>query len=594
MFQAAQSGAEFQHRINQTAIVGGRALGRSRKDLEAFARGLDRQFTKTPTEIAAAMFENTKAGLSAGLEMITKYQIAVATATDEALEGEQGVAAGLIGIMNAMDMRADEFPRIANAVTAAANSTNASVLSLNESMQYFANTAHIAGLSLEETLALIGKLSQSKIMGSAAGTALSNMVQHAVNSVGMFQSPKNKKAWAAMGIDPNVVVGLINQKQGGLFKLVEYVDKATKGMERQKKLTLLNQIFGVRGEKAMINLFGSADPTKTFKGILESIKEGVKGDVAMAQSKAMMNDLYSDIKFLGNAFNDLKIALSHNPIIRVFIGILTKAVRVLTAIADTKVGGVLIGLASIASVLGLTLFGFRAAALSATLALNSLSQVAAAGGFRGLMASGLDMIAGTTGINGKVATNKAGRMYVKSGTVSHGGKTYSAGRLLPKAFGANSGAGQAIGSALGAASGVASFASFFSKGGTFFGKALPMLGSIVGFGLKWLPIIGTIWTIADLLNDIFGFWGQEKTEKDAARDEYNSQMRMRHQYDHLRDVDPSFDATQDQWEKKYGNSVRKMNQNIIINLNGQKIYEKEHPLHWDRDREEEVEFSMIH
>src|SRR5690606_3923326 len=103
--------------INQVAIVGGKQLGRSRKDLSSFAQEMSAIFPNAPKEIAGAMFENVKAGVTEGLELVTKYQVAVATATNEAIQGEQGVAAGLLGIMNAMNLTTNEFPRVANAVS---------------------------------------------------------------------------------------------------------------------------------------------------------------------------------------------------------------------------------------------------------------------------------------------------------------------------------------------------------------------------------------------------------------------------------------------------------------------------------------------
>src|SRR5690606_34860077 len=110
-------------------------------------------FTRTPMEIASAMFENIKQGVRGGLEEITKYQIATAVATDEAIGGPNGVAANLLNIMNAFDLPQSKFKDVANAITAVSNATQANVYDLGEAMQYGAFTSKQFGLSMELTLA---------------------------------------------------------------------------------------------------------------------------------------------------------------------------------------------------------------------------------------------------------------------------------------------------------------------------------------------------------------------------------------------------------------------------------------------------------
>lgn len=511
LYNMAQSGAEFQHRINQVAIVGGKDLKRSREDLSNFARDLSKTFSQTPTEVASAMFENVKAGLTQKMEDITKYQIAVSTATDEALGGEQGVAHGLISIMNAMDLHYGQFARVANAVTSAANSSQASVLSLNESMQYFANTAHMSNLTLEETLALVAKLSQSGIRGSSAGTALSNMLQHMVNAVGPFMSKKQNKAWGTLGIDPNMVKGLLDQ--GKIFKIIELIDSASRNLGNTDKLSTLNAIFGVRGEKALINTFGSSDPTKTLSAFRDTILKDVQGDVAMKQSKAMMNDLFSDMKLLTNGFERFKNSFitAAGPTLRVLMKVATGAMNVLSKIMDSPLGKIFAGLVvTVAPMVGI-MFALRAAALTATLALRSLSMSSSVGGFRGMMQSGLGLVGmGRFGqYGGQFTRNAAGRMTVAAGqTVNFGNKTYRGGQMLPQAFATSMGLSAMGGSAA---------AGLGSKVTGFMGKAGPWLGRIAGFGARWLPVVGWIWTGFELVKGIYGLLKGSKDDEKSSR-----------------------------------------------------------------------------
>lgn len=501
MFRMVDAAAEYDHVINQIAILGGKQLGKSRDDLSKFAQGLSSLFPQKPLEIAQIMAENVRQGVTTGLETITRYQVAVGTATNEAIAGEQGVARGLLGIMGSMDLSMDQFPRVANAVTAVANSSMASVYSINEAMQYFANTAKLAGLNVEETLALVGKLSQANIPGSSMGTALANMIRHSTMSVGMFQSPKNKKAWQALGLDPNLIVDLINK--GKWFDIIDLVDQTTRGMARQPKEVLLDQIFGVRGNRALVNMFGKANPEQTFRAYLQKAQAGEKQDIAVTQAAAMAKDPWAEIRKIGNAIATFGIQFLNaaKPTLQVLLGVTKGIIKVMNAIMSTPIGKIFAGIAIVAVPLVGILFAFRAAALTATIALRGFAASSAVGGFGGLLRSGLGLLGGSRlgPLAGKLAAGATvgGLARVAGGqTLNLGGKLYKGGQILPRAWASMAG--------IGAASAAGSVA---PKLLSFIGKAGPWIGRIAGFGLRFLPVVGLVWTAVDVLRMI---WGETK------------------------------------------------------------------------------------
>jgi TP901 family phage tail tape measure protein len=495
MFRMVDAAAQYDHVINQIAIVGGKELGKTRYELSQFAQEMSKVFPNSPKQVAQAMFENVKAGVSKGLEQITRYQLAVSTATNEAIEGEGGVAEGLLGIMNAMDLTTDSFPRVANAVSQAANISMASVYDINEAMQYFSNTAHIANINLEDTLALVAKLSQSNIRGSSAGTALSNMIRHVAGAAGPFMTPKQQKAWQMLGVSSQTVAGLLNS--GKIFDLVSLIDKATRGMNYTTKSGILGQLFNIRGQRGLVNLFGSADPTKTLSSLAAGIRAGVRDDIAMKQAKAMANDPWADIRKIGNAIARFGIQFlnSARPTLRVLMGITTKVINVLNTILSTPLGKVFAGVVAVGIPLIGILFAFRAAALTATIALRGFAASSAVGGFGGLFRSGLGLM-GMSRLGpmaGKVMMRNGIARVAAGETVNLAGKLYKGGQILPKAW-----AGMAGISGAAVAGGVA------SKLTGFLGKAAPWIGRIAGFGLRWLPVIGWIWTGVEVLKLIFG------------------------------------------------------------------------------------------
>lgn len=598
LYNAAKQGSEFQHKINQTMIVGGAAMGRTRKQLEEFAKGIASPYN--PSEVAQAMFENAKAGVTQGMEKITKYQIATATATGEQLGGEGGVAEKLLGIMNAMDISSNDFGRIANAVTAAANASMASVYSLGESMQYSAFAFHKFNVPLEESLAMLAKLSQSKIYGSSAGTAINNMLIQMSKSLGPFATKKPRAAWKMLGLDMKQMAALANS--GNIFGVVEAVEKASKGLSPIVKTDILNRIFNTRGDRGIEGMFSSKNGNKTLESLLAETKAGVAGDISTRQAKAMMNDLWGDFKLLGNQVQKLNIAISNNPVFRIFVGVLTKAVKVLTWVAESKVGGVLLGLGTIIITTGIAVWGFRAALMAATIGLNTLAGASSRGGFGMLLRAGVGAAGSTAlnnavplGLQGLISINKRGNAYVAAGkTATIGGKLFKAGQIVPKSVlgsaAGSLGANLAGGGLAGVAQGVAG--NFVTKGAGFFGKALPFLSTAGSLLARWLPVIGlgiTAWQIATMKSPNEDAIEEGDPAKIAMIKYRNLQRALRE----MEDRNPTWARDNDRMEKLTGTSMRKqmMEATINLNLNGKTETQKVSLDMMNKGLENQIDFN---
>lgn len=566
MYNMAQAGAEFQHRINQVAIIGGRELKRSRQDLTRYATEMSKTFTRTPTEIAAAMFENVKAGITGGLEEITKYQIAVSTAVDEKLEGSEGVAEKLLGIMNAYDLSFTRFKDIANATTSVANATISNVRDIGEAMQYTAFTAKQFNIPFEMTLAMIGKLSQSKIFGSSAGTAVNNMLLQLSQTLGPFATPKSQKAWGMLGLDLNQMRNFANT--GRIDQVILALDKATKGMDPITRNDLLFRLFNRRGGRGLLGLFDSQSGNKSIGGLYDAAKQGERDDTVMKQSRAMMNDLYSDLKFIGQGFARFRNAFAEaaGPTLRVMGRVLIAVLKVFESILKTPIGKVLAGIVVVGAPLIAIMFGLRAAALTATIALRGFAMSSSVGGFRGLMGAGMNMIGmsrfGQYG--GQFTRNAAGRLMVGAGqTVNFGGKIYKGGQMLPQAFATAMGLSSAS-NMFGAAGGIG------SKVTGFLGKAGPWLGRIAGFGLRWLPVIGWIWTGFEVVKGIYGLLNSRDKEENS-RPKLDP---MLIEYYRSLDINSGGPGMSDKFYNKYGMSRREamekgqLNQQINVYTDG--------------------------
>jgi TP901 family phage tail tape measure protein len=556
MYRMAEGGAEYQHIINKVAIVGGKDLNKSRADLTKFANTLSQTFTTTPEQIANAMYENVKSGVTGGLEEITRYQAAVATATGEALEGSEGVAEKLLGIMNAMGMSYKEFPRIANATTAVANATISNVTDIGEAMQYAANTAHLAGLSLEQTLTLVGKLSMAKVTGSAAGTAIGNMIDMLQQAVGPMAAPKKTKALRYMGINPQAIRALMNE--GRAMEALEAVDAAARKLPRNDQNAMLKELFNRRGGRGIINAFMAGN--KTMQDIRTSAEKGIVGDIAPTQARAMANDLYGEMHLLTNSFHTFRASFVEavGPTFRVVLAGLAKGLGLVSAFLNTPIGKVMAGLVAVVIPVIAIMFGFRAALLTATIALRGFGALSAVGGFGGLMSGGLGAagMAGMGALGGLIRKNSLGRYAVAAGqTVTMGGKLYTGGQLLPRAGLAAMGIG-----------GAARGAGLVSKAAGFFGAAGPWITRGLGFMGRMLPIVGAVWTVVDILNIMKDMQAGDEA-KTKALDPFTSE--------YYRNIDLMYmnKTMNKDWYNKAKMSKKEedrlhMNQNFQVNIDG--------------------------
>lgn len=528
-YRMAKAASEYGHKINQVDIIGEGKIGRTKKQLSELALGLSRDFATMPVDVAEAMLENTRAGVTKGMDIVTKYQLAVSKATGENV---QSVSENLLGIANAMKIPLDQFGRVANATTAAANASMASVYSIGESMQYAAFTAQQFNIPMEQTLALVAKLSQSNIKGSSAGTALNNMILYLGAATSSMATKKQVQMFQMLGLDRGKLKAMMDQ--GKIFEAIATMDEAMSKIAPSDRVKMLANITNMRGARGMMGSWGSTDPSKSLRGLLASIQGGVNKDVAISQSRRMMDDPYTQFLRVQVAWEQFKIKFigATAPMLMKILGGAEKFVNFMGKVANSPIGSVLGSVIAVGAPLVGVFFGLKAAALGLTLVFRRMQGI----GFGSLFGAGLGMMAGRaprwiqykgikgSGTNpyyqsvmGSVNQNKAGRFYVAPGqTFTYGGKQYNAGQLLPRSFqvtskpswGAplKSPAGMMMGASL-IGTGTTATNSFLGKmgntvGGSVGNKILPTLGRAAGFLGRLLPIVGwgvTIWSIYDLL-----------------------------------------------------------------------------------------------
>lgn len=140
----------------------------------------------TAEDVAAGMKYLAMAGFNVTQTLASiAPTLALAAATGEELADTANI---MSNVMQGMGIRAEESARAANVLAFAAANSNTDLRQLGDAMKYGAPIAKAFGASLEETAALMGKLSDAGIQGSMAGTSLRNVMTRLAAPVGEVQA----------------------------------------------------------------------------------------------------------------------------------------------------------------------------------------------------------------------------------------------------------------------------------------------------------------------------------------------------------------------------------------------------------------------
>lgn len=237
----------------------------------AEAAGSNTKFTAV--EAAGALENLAKAGLTAKDAIATLpavLQLAQAGDIELATAAEFVTKA-----VNGMGLAFSDAGRVADVLAKGANATNTSVTGLAQALSYAAPLANTLGLSLETTVAMIGKFADAGIDASRAGTALNSIMAQ-------FSDPASKfrQELAAAGITTTNFDTALHQlaKSGPAGERAI----AAVGQEAGPALrALLNQGIGKLDElvKALQNAKGSAAETAS---VMEQNLNGALSGLATA------------------------------------------------------------------------------------------------------------------------------------------------------------------------------------------------------------------------------------------------------------------------------------------------------------------------
>ncbi len=171
--QSFKTFASFEQQMAKVQAVSG-ATADEFERLESNAKELGASTRFSASEVAGLQTEFAKLGFTADeITKVTGATLALAQASDSDLARAAEVAGSTL---RAYGMDASETGRITDVMAASFSSTALDMDSFADAMKYVAPVANSAGISIEETTAMLGSLANAGIKGSAAGTALRRII----------------------------------------------------------------------------------------------------------------------------------------------------------------------------------------------------------------------------------------------------------------------------------------------------------------------------------------------------------------------------------------------------------------------------------
>ena len=154
------------------AVSGATASQFAALESEALRLGSSTKFTAT--EVAGLQESFARLGFTSGeINQVTESTLALAQAADADLARAAEVAGSTL---RGFGLDASETQRVTDVMASSFGASALDMEAFAESMKYVAPVANAAGISLEETTAMLASLSNSGIKGSQAGTALKRII----------------------------------------------------------------------------------------------------------------------------------------------------------------------------------------------------------------------------------------------------------------------------------------------------------------------------------------------------------------------------------------------------------------------------------
>lgn len=267
---ALKTGMEFEQQMNRVSAISG-ATGDDLAKLEQQAIDLGASSVFGATEVAQSQEMLASAGLTTNEILAATpgiMDLAAVSGGDMALASEAAATA-----LNQFGLEASESAHVADVFAKAAADTNAETSDMAEALKYAGPVAGALGISLEETAAAIGIMSDAGIKGSQAGTTIRGALTRLVKPTKKARDTMDELGLSFFDAQGNMlpfgeIVGQLQGKLGGLTQ--------------EQKQQAITTLFGQEAMSGMLALIGSAPGE--FDALTESLENSDGSAKTMADT----------------------------------------------------------------------------------------------------------------------------------------------------------------------------------------------------------------------------------------------------------------------------------------------------------------------
>ncbi|EMW6337223.1 phage tail tape measure protein [Enterococcus faecium] len=290
---AAKVGGDFEEQMSRVKAISG-ATGDTFEQMKQQAIDLGAKTAFSAKESAAGMENLASAGFSAQEIMKAMpglLDLAAVSGGDVALASENTATA-----LRGFGLEASEAGHVADVFARAAADTNAEVGDMGEALKYVAPIANSMGISLEETAAAIGIMSDAGIKGSQAGTTLRGALSRLARPTKAMQDTMDNLGVSFYDADG---------KMKPLKTQVELLKKAFEGLTPEQQQNALVTLYGQESLSGMMALIDKGPDSlgKLTKSLKDS--DGAADDMA----RTMQDNMNSSIEQMFGAFESAAIVI---------------------------------------------------------------------------------------------------------------------------------------------------------------------------------------------------------------------------------------------------------------------------------------------
>ncbi|WP_438837847.1 phage tail tape measure protein [Streptococcus pluranimalium] len=271
--------ATFESQMNRVKAISG-ATASEFKKLEDQAIKLGASSVFSATEVAQAQEMMASAGFEVKsiLEaMPGVMDLAAVSGGDMALASEAAATA-----VNMFGLEASQSTHVADVFAQAAADTNAEVGDMAEALKYVGPVAGSLGITLEETAAAVGILSNAGIKGSQAGTTLRTSLARLTDP-----TKKMRGVMEELGLEFFNADGSMKSLSG----ITQELQTKMEGLTEGQKSAAISTLFGKEAMSGMLALVNSApgaldkqtqaliNSNGAAKEMADIMNSGVKGSI---------------------------------------------------------------------------------------------------------------------------------------------------------------------------------------------------------------------------------------------------------------------------------------------------------------------------